>query len=138
MEKERNLFILLIPIILLLAAAFWFMKSKPENSVSSDFDEMVQRVENALGDDFKKQSKTEVAATLVYGNGKEENINYHILKTTYYEADPDDITGLNTNAFCILFDPKSASSCEQMKIQDWDAALCKTKSRGYLWLDGFS
>ena len=70
MEKKWNLFILLIPIILLLAAAFWFMKSKPENSVSSDFDEMVQRVENALGDDLKKQSKTEVAATLVYGNEK--------------------------------------------------------------------
>lgn len=133
MEKKRNLFILLIPIILLLAAAFCFMKSKPENSVPSDSDGMLQRVENDLGDDFKRQSKTEVTATLVYGNGKkEENINYHILKTTYYEADPDDITGLNTNAFCILFDPKSASSCEQMKIQDWDAALYKTKSRGYL------
>lgn len=138
MRKKRNLFIPVIVVILLIAVAFWLLKLKPTDTASSDVDEMVQRVENALGDDFKKQSKTEVAATLVYGNGKEENINYHILKTTYYEADPDDITGLNTNAFCILFDPKSASSCEQMKIQDWDAALCKTKSRGYLWLDGFS
>src|SRR5699024_6582100 len=64
----------------------------------------------ALGDDFKKQSKTEVAATLVYGNGKkEENINYHILKTTYYEADPNEITGLNVDALNVLFNPESAN-----------------------------
>jgi len=112
-------------------------KIKPTDTASSDIDKMVQRVENALGDDFKKQSKTEVAATLVYGNGEEDaNINYHILKTTYYEADPNEITGLNIDALNVLFNPESANSCEQMKIQDWDAALYKTKSRGYLcWTD---
>lgn len=133
MGKRRNLFIPVIVVILLIAVAFWLIKLKPTDTASSDVDEMVQRVENALGDDFKKQSKTEVAATLVYGNGKkEENINYHILKTTYYEADPNEITGLNVDALNVLFNPESANSCEQMKIQDWDAALYKTKSRGYL------
>lgn len=137
MGKRRNLFIPVIVVILLIAVAFWLVKLKPTNTASSDVDEMVQRVENALGDDFKKQSKTEVAATLVYGNGEEDaNINYHILKTTYYEADPNEITGLNVDALNVLFNPESANSCEQMKIQDWDAALYKTKSRGYLcWTD---
>lgn len=134
---KRNLFIPVIVVILLIAVAFWLVKLKPTDTASSDVDEMVQRVENALGDDFKKQSKTEVAATLVYGNGEEDaNINYHILKTTYYEADPNEITGLNIDALNVLFNPESANSCEQMKIQDWNAALYKTNSRGYLcWTD---
>ena len=137
MGKKRNLFIPVIVVILLIAVAFWLVKLKPTDTASSDVDEMVQRVENALGDDFKKQSKTEVAATLVYGNGEEDaNINYHILKTTYYEADPNEITGLNIDALNVLFNPESANSCEQMKIQDWNAALYKTNSRGYLcWTD---
>ena len=73
----------------------------------------------------------------MYGNGEEDaNINYHILKTTYYEADPNEITGLNIDALNVLFNPESANSCEQMKIQDWNAALYKTNSRGYLcWTD---
>lgn len=59
-----------------------------------------------------------------------------ILKTTYYEADPNEITGLNIDALNVLFNPESANSCEQMKIQGWDVALYKTKSRGYLcWTD---
>ena len=137
MGKKRNLFIPVIVVILLIAVAFWLVKLKPTDTASSDVDEMVQRVENAFGDDFKKQSKTEVAATLVYGNGEEDaNINYHILKTTYYEADPNEITGLNIDALNVLFNPESANSCQQMKIQDWDASLYKTKSRGYLcWTD---
>lgn len=137
MGRKRNLLISGIVIILLLAAVFWFVKSKSVNTTSPDVDEIVQAVEKALDDDFKKQSKTEVVATLVYGNEKkEESINYHILKTTYYEADPNEITGLNVDAFKVLFNPESASSCEQMKIQNWDAALYKTKSRGYLcWTD---
>ena len=118
MGKRRNLFIPVIVVILLIAVAFWLIKLKPTDTASSDVDEMVQRVENALGDDFKKQSKTEVAATLVYGNGEEDaNINYHILKTTYYEADPNEITGLNIDALNVLFNPESANSCEQMKIR---------------------
>lgn len=79
MGKKRNLFIPVIVVILLIAVTFWLVKLKPTDTASSDVDEMVQRVENALGDNFKKQSKTEVAATLVYGNGEEDaNINYHI------------------------------------------------------------
>ena len=61
-----------------------------------------------------------------------DNINYHILKTTYYEADPNDVTGLNVDALGVLFNPETAVSCETMKIQEWDAALYKTKEHCYL------
>lgn len=88
MGKKRNLFIPVIVVILLIAVAFWLVKLKPTDTASSDVDEMVQRVENALGDNFKKQSQTEVAATLVYGNGEEDaNINYHTLHSPPAETD---------------------------------------------------
>ncbi len=97
-------------------------------------DEMVSRLEAALGDEYKKQLKTELAATMIYGdrNNEENKIYYRILKTTYYEADPAEVTGLHTEAFNVLFPVDSMDSCEEMKIQDWDAALYKKGDVAYL------
>ena len=50
-------------------------------------------------------------------------IYYHILKTDYYEQDASEITGLNTVAFGVLFPVQFMDSCEEMKIQEWPAAL---------------
>ena len=63
-----------------------------------DFDEFADRfeksVEEVLGEDVRKVSKTELAATLTYGdqNDKDNNIYYRILKTTFYEGGPEEIT----------------------------------------------
>lgn len=133
MSKKRKFLTAVAVVLVLLVVTFLFTKSRWNHGDLSDPDKMIERIENALGDDFKKQTKTEVVATLVYGNGKEsDNINYHILKTTYYEADPNDVTGLNVDALGVLFNPETAVSCETMKIQEWDAALYKTKEHCYL------
>lgn len=97
-------------------------------------DEMISRLEDALGDEYKKQRVTELAATMVYGDktNEENKIYYRILKTTYYEADPAEVTGLNTDAFGVLFPVESMDSCEEMKIQDWDAALYKKDDVAFL------
>lgn len=127
MSKKRKILTAVAVVLVLLVVTFLFTKSRWNHGDLSDPDKMIERIENALGDDFKKQTKTEVVATLVYGNGKEsDNINYHILKTTYYEADPNDVTGLNVDALGVLFNPETAVSCETMKIQEWDAALFKS------------
>lgn len=63
-------------------------------------------------------------------------INYHILKTTYYEADPSEITGLNVDALGVLINPDSANRCKEMKIKNWDAALYEFDEHSYLcWTD---
>ena len=104
MSKKRKILTAVAVVLVLLVVTFLFTKSRWNHGDLSDPDKMIERIENALGDDFKKQTKTEVVATLVYGNGKEsDNINYHILKTTYYEADPNDVTGLNVDALGVLF-----------------------------------
>ena len=90
-----------------------------------DFDEFADRFEKSaeevLGEDVRKVSKTELAATLTYGdqNDKDKNIYYRILKTTFYEGGPEEITGLHTEALGVLFPVDSMDSCEEMMIQDW-------------------
>ena len=89
-----------------------------------------------LGDDVKKQTETIVAGTLKYSDKQGNEINYHILKTTYYEADPAEVTGLNVDALGVLFNPDSANSCKGMKIKDLDASLYEFDELSYLcWTD---
>ena len=75
--------------------------------------DMINRIESVikevLGDDVKKQTETVVAGTLKYADKEGNEINYHILKTTYYEADPSEVTGLNEDALGVLINPDSAN-----------------------------
>ena len=82
----------------------------------------------------RKVSKTELAATLTYGdqNDKDNNIYYRILKTTFYEGDPEEITRLHTEALGVLFPVDSMNSCEEMMIQDWPGALYKKDDTAFL------
>lgn len=133
MCKKRKILMFAVFLLALLAVATLFAKNKWQRNALSDPNKVIQRIENALGEDLKKQKMTEIVATLVYSDGNENNnINYHILKTTYYEADPNEVTGLNVDALKILFSPDTAISCENMKIQEWDAALYKTTEQCYL------
>ena len=109
-----------------------FKKGNRTPSPSEDAYEMLGRIEAALGDEYKKQSMTELVATIQYGDNDGNTINYYILKTTYYEADPAEITGLNTEAIMLIVGPGTADACQEMKIQDWDAALYERGELSYL------
>jgi hypothetical protein len=134
--KKRTL-IISLSIIVLIAVAIVVIVTK-NHKEENNFDNMVERFESAaeevLGEDIKKVSKTELAATITYGNGDDgDNIYYHILKTTYYEGgDPSSVTGLNTEALNVLFSTEYMDSCEEMMIQDWYGALYKKGDKAYL------
>ena len=129
--KKKKIIIVVSIVLLMITAVIAFIYADFDKDITSE--EMIMRMDEALGEEYKKQSMTEVAATLVYGDGNSDhNINYHILKTTYYEADPADVTGLNVEALGVLFSPEHAVSCQEMKIQDWEAALYKTSKLAYL------
>lgn len=135
---RKKLTIVLIAVFLILGVVFATGAFAKENEVTPS--EMAEQIENAikeiLGDDVKKQTETVVAGTLKYSDNEGNEINYHILKTTYYEAEPSEVTGLNVNALGVLFNPDSANSCEKMKIKDWDAALYEFDELSYLcWTD---
>lgn len=123
-------------IIIVCVLTFLFLTVDRKTAKEDDENEMMERIENALGEEYKKQSMTELAATIQYGDKEGHTINYYILKTTYFEADPTEVTGLNTNAISLIVNPETAESCIEMKIQNWDAALYKTDKLSYLcWTD---
>lgn len=131
MNKKKIIGLACAIVACILVLAFMVARGKSQNSTESP-DKMLERIENALGDEYKKQSMTELAATLKYGDEEGNEINYYILKTTYYEADPAEVTGLNTEAIKLIVDPDRADSCQEMKIQDWDGALYETGKLSYL------
>lgn len=134
---KKKALIITVSIIALIAVVITVIFTQNHKEDDS-FDNMVERFEAAaedvLGEDVKKISMTELAATLTYGNGNDEdNIYYRILKTTYYEGgDPSSVTGLNTEALNVLFPTESMDSCEEMMIQDWYGALYKKGDKAYL------
>ena len=128
----------LIAVFLILGVIFAVGSFAKENEDTPR--DMANRIEAAikdvLGDDVKKQTETVVAGTLKYSDKEGNEINYHILKTTYFEADPSEVTGLNVDALGVLFNPESANSCKEMKIKNWDAALYEFDELSYLcWTD---
>lgn len=129
--KRRIIFsaIIVFLIIGLAGIAFAVAKSASDKDTPED---VINRLEQALGDEYKKQMQTELAGTMVYADGDGNEIKYHILKTTYYEADPAEATGLNVNALGLLFDPDRAKNSREMKIQDWDAAFYEMGERSFL------
>ncbi|MBS6408412.1 hypothetical protein DWZ62_11230 [Ruminococcus sp. AF34-12] len=135
---KKKLIISLIAVILVLGVAFAIGALVKENK--DTLQDMIIRIESAikevLGDDVKKQTETIVVGTLKYADKEGNEINYHILKTTYYEADPSEITGLNVDALGVLINPDSANRCKEMKIKNWDAALYEFDEHSYLcWTD---
>ena len=109
MNKKKIIGLAGAVVVCILVFVFIVIRGKSPNPAENP-EEMLGRIENALGDEYKKQSMTELVATLKYGDEEGNEINYYILKTTYYEAD----------------------SCQKMKIQDWDAALYERGELSYL------
>lgn len=130
MTKKKLLGI--VGVMVVCAVIILIFVSESRSAEENDTHEMLERIERALGDEYKKQSMTELVATFRYGDEEGNTINYYILKTTYYEADPAEVIGLNTSAVSLIVVPESAVSCREMKIQDWDAALYETETLSYL------
>lgn len=135
---KKKLINLLIAVFLILGVVFAIgaLASESKDNPRDMINKFEAAVKEVLGDDYKKQTETVVAGTIKYGDKKGNEINYHILKTTYFEADPSEVTGLNVDALGVLFNPDSAKNCKEMKIKDWDAALYEFDKLSYLcWTD---
>ena len=89
MNKKKRIAILFAVIIVAVGIIIAVTSHQKKEM---DFDEFADRfeksAEEALGEDVRKVSKTELAATLTYGdqNDKDNNIYYRILKTTVYTS----------------------------------------------------
>ena len=134
---KRKIFITVLAVILVLSAVIGGLHIKKLSSANAETPEnIMERVELALGDEYKKQMETVVAGTIKYADKKGNEIKYHILKTTFYEADPSEVVGFHVDSLGVLFDPAGARACEEMMIKEWSAARYEFEGVSYLcWTD---
>ena len=82
---KRKIFITVLAVFLVLSAVIGGLHIKKLSSANAETPEdIMERVELALGDEYKKQMETVVAGTIKYADKKGNEIKYHILKTTFY------------------------------------------------------
>ena len=129
----KKIFSIIMLILILALAGCGSTQTEEPNA-----DEMIEKIENAmyevLGDDLKKLSQHELIATMTYAmkDGTGDGIQYHMIKSTYFEEDPSEITGFNENAVGVLFDVSSADSSEEMQINEWAACRYRVNEKSFL------
>ena len=128
MKKKTWLIIVTVCILLILALAI-ILANRP--TPQDEMLDMLNRVENALGDEWKKQTVTKVS-DLVYSDNEGNTIIYHVCTTTYYEADSSKQTGLNTDAISTVISPDEAESCRECTVSGLPAAIYQKNGRAYL------
>ena len=80
MLKKKKIIGILVCLIVICATITGVLGYRNSNRKST-LEEDILKTEDALGDKYKKQSITTLAATLTYGNEDTQNkIYYHILK----------------------------------------------------------
>ena len=128
MEKKMWLIIAAVCMLLILVAVIIFAnRPTPQDKIM----DMLNRVENALGDEWKKQTVTKVS-DLEYSDKKGNTIVYHVCTTTYFEADATEQTGLNTEAIAAVISPDEAESCRECTVSGLPAAIYQKDGRAYL------
>ena len=128
MKKKIWLIIATICILLVLVVAI-VLANRP--TPQDEMMDMLNRMENALGDEWKKQIVTKVS-DLVYSDDEGNIIVYHVCTTTYYEADSAKQTGLNTDAISAVISPDEAESCRDCTVSGLPAVIYQKDGRGYL------
>ena len=127
--KKKTWLILAAVCILLIWAVSIIIANHP--TPQDEMMDMLNRVENALGDEWKKQTVTKVS-DLVYSDDKGNTIVYHVCITTYYEVDAAKQTGLNTDAISAVISPDEAESYRECTVSGLPAAIYQKDGRAYL------
>jgi len=127
--KKKKWFIIAAVVMLFVLAAVFVSTNRP--ATQDEIQNVLDPVEDAMGDEWKKQTVTMVS-DLVYSDAEGNTIIYYICVTTYYEADANDQTGLNTDAISAVIPPNEAESCRECTVSGLPAAIYQKDGRAYL------
>ena len=126
---KKKIRLIVTAIIVLVIGMVFFLSN--HTAPQDEMQEMLNRVEDALGDDWKKQTVTEVS-NLVYSDDEGNTIIYYVCVTTYYEADANNQSGLNIEAISAVIKPEEAESSRECTVTDLPAAIYQKDGRAYL------
>jgi len=128
MKRKTWLIVAAICILLVLAVSI-VKATRP--SPQDELMDMLNRVENALGDEWKKQTVTKVS-DLVYSDDEGNTIVYHVCTTTYYETDTTQQSGVDTEAISAVISPNEAETYRECTVSGLPAAIYQKDGRAYL------
>ena len=121
---------------------FLYANSVPRTSIQSRRDRMLselERIDRAVVetiDGIQKQRMTEAIPVTYSDTDGNAAATYFICKTTYYEADPSNVTGLDIDAIVGIINPGEADDVTPCWVNDMAAAWYKKGDRNYLcWTD---
>lgn len=139
MNSRKRIPGLLLILSLALITAGCAAQPEPEKSQHEEFIEYVSRVEAAadkvIGDEMPKQAKT-LVIPVTWEDEDGNDVIYRIIQTTYFNADPAEVTGLNVEAIREIIDPDEAESSRDCEINDNPGAWYEKGNRIYLcWTD---
>jgi len=128
MKKKTSLIVVAV-CVLLISFVTIILTNRP--TPQDEMIDILDQVENALGDEWKKQTVAKVS-DLVYSDDKGNTIVYYVCVTTYYGTDPAEQIGLNTNAISAVISPDEAESCRECTVSDLPAAIYQKDGHAYL------
>lgn len=127
--KTKIWIIIAAIVVMLVFTAVFFSANRP--TPEDEMLDMLNRVEAALGEEWEKQTVTEVS-DLVYSDDEGNTIIYYVCVTTYYEADANDQTGLNMDAISAVINLDKAESIRECTVSDLPSAIYQKDGRAYL------
>lgn len=127
-SKEKNMKKLLTLLLLLTLCLFTACTSPAE---PDELDKTAEQIEQALPEEYIKQSETQVY-DFTFSDGQNGNMVYYICLTTYYEASPASVVGLDTNAISAVFDAEHTPVLREFEVSGHSAAIYQGENCRYL------
>jgi len=115
--------------IFLLALCILTACSAP--SEPNEMEQMLEKVEQGLGEEYEKQSVTKVY-DFEFTNGQGRTLTMYICATTYFAADPEAVTGLDKAALSAVFDPENTPLQKEFTVSGHSAAIYQDDAHTYL------
>lgn len=114
---------------LLLALCILTACSAP--SEPNEMEQMLDKVEQGLGEDYEKQAVTRVY-DFTYVNEQGNTLIMYLCITTYFAANPETVTGLDKAALSAVFDPESTPLQKEFTVSGHSAAIYQDDGHTYL------
>lgn len=127
MGKQK---IVVVGLLVVLAVALYLTR-RAEPDLYAQAAEMIYRVENSLKEQdeaWERQSIT-VVTPFTYTDSEGNVIVYYCCQTAYFETDPAEIAGLNTDVLAQAIDLENAENKRECVVNGKTALLCEIDGR---------
>lgn len=121
----------LCAIFLLVLVLFSACSSANRTEEPDEPDQAASQIEEALPEEYKKISKTEVY-DFVFSSENNSKLVFYLCVTTYSESVPESISGLDIHAISAIFDAENTAVVKEFDVDGHPAAIYRGETSNYL------